>query len=328
MVDDHPIEMDSARAPRREIWLVVVAVLAIATIYRYAWIPGPWQDGLLFAEDVWRLPVAQVGKWFSAWTIGDGQAFAVIAADPLGLDQGWELSQPAFRYWRAGFGWLAWVASLGQDRWVPYGMAIVGAAAIAAAFLLAVRLRPRLGRSAWLIVLNPAIFIAFAGDTAEALAVLALAYTLATGRWWASAALGVIRPSFLIALVGRWRTLLWGALAAVALGLLWVLRFGLDMGQYGGNFTLPYVGYMNAPSVQSIGLAILATTTLVVGLRRRDWSWVASPLLVLCFSEFLVADPANGWRAAGMLFVLWAFGPGFSAISVDSVEPRSVWVPA
>jgi hypothetical protein len=148
--------MDESRAPRREVWVVGMSLAVAALLYRYAWIPGPWEDGLQFAEQAWRLPVVGVGKWFSAWTIGDGQTFAVIAADPLGLDEGWELSQPAFRYWRAGFGWLAWVASLGRAEWVPYGMAIVGVVAIVLAFLLAVRLRPRLGRSAWLIVLNPA----------------------------------------------------------------------------------------------------------------------------------------------------------------------------
>ncbi len=67
-----------------------------------------------------------VGRWFSAWTIAGGRAFAVIAADPLALDEGWEMSQPAFRYWRAGLGWAAWLVSLGQSHCAPDGMAIVG----------------------------------------------------------------------------------------------------------------------------------------------------------------------------------------------------------
>jgi hypothetical protein len=329
MSDDLPQRMNQKHVPRREIWLVALLVVITAVWCRYVWIPGPWREGLQFADDVWRIPVTGVGKWFSAWTVGDGQAFAVIAADPLGLDQGWELSQPAYRYSRAGFGWLAWVVSLGQSAWVPYGMAIVGTVSVVGAFVLAVRLRPELGPSSWLLVLNPAIFIAFAGDTAEALAVLALAFTIASGRWWASVALGVIRPSFLVALVGRWRSLLWGALAATTLGVLWTLRFGLETGQYGGNFAPPYAGYWRAPSLAAIGLAILATVTLLRGVRRRDWGWAASGLLVICFSEFLVENPADGWRTGGMLLVLWAFGPGYEPSPTALVDsPGAISVPA
>lgn len=319
-------EVDRSDAPRRELLLVGLTLVVVAVLYRYAWIPGPWQEGLQFAEEVWRISVTGVGRWFSAWTIGDGQAFAVIAADPLGLDEGWELSQPAFRYWRAGFGWLSWAASLGQERWVPYGMAIAGVLALVATFLLAARLRPHLGRSAWLLVLNPAVFIAFAGDTSETLAVLALAYSLASGRWWASAALGVIRPSFLVALVGRWRSLTWGVFSAVTLGALWVVRFGLETGQYGSNFALPFAGYISEPSIQSLALAVFASLTVALGLRHRNWGWIASGLLVLCFSGFVVAEADNGWRAAGMLFVLWAFRPDYAGSVLGGRAPSGSMV--
>lgn len=301
----------TARTHRREIWLAAITLAILAVAYRYAWIPGPWEEGLQFARGVWRIPVEDVGKWFAAWTIGDGQLFAVIAADPLGLDEGWEMIQPAFRYWRAGFGWLAWAASLGQERWVPYGMAIVGAASMVATFLLAVRLRPELGRRAWLLVFNPAVLIAFAGDTAEGLGILALTYAIASGRVWASVAVALIRPSFLIALVGRWRLLRWGASMALVSGVWWIAHFGWEPSQYGSNFALPFVGYFDEPSWHSVALGAFACVTIWRGWQHRDWSWVASGIMVICFSGFILADPTNGWRVAGTLYVVWAFGPGY-----------------
>jgi len=311
MDDDDPLNMNESRALRLEIGLAALALAVLAVAYRYAWTPGPWEEGLQFARDEWRIAVGDVGRWFSAWTIGDGQLFAVIASDPLGLDEGREMIQPAFRYWRAGYGWLAWAASLGQERWVPYGMAIVGAASIVSTFLLTVRLRPELGRRAWFLVFNPAVLIAFAGDTAEGLGILALAYSIASGRVWVPAALGVIRPSFLIALVGRWKLLLWGAVTALVSGAWWITHFGWEPSQYGSNFALPFAGYFDEPSLQTLALGAFASVTIWRGLQHRDWAWVASGIMVVCFSGFILANGSNGWRVAGMLFVLWAFGPGY-----------------
>jgi len=313
MDDDDSLNMNESRTLRLEIGLAALALAVLAIAYRYAWTPGPWEEGLQFARDEWRIAVGDVGFWFSAWTIGDGQLFAVIASDPLGLDEGWKMIQPAFRYWRAGFGWLAWAASLGQESWVPYGMAIVGGASIVSTFLLTVRLRPQLGRRAWFLVFNPAVLIAFAGDTAEGLGVLALAYAIATGRVWASAALAVIRPSFLIALVGRWKVLRWGALTALVTGVWWIFHFGWEASQYGSNFALPFVGYGDEPSLQSLALGAFASATIWRGWRNRDWAWVASGIMVVCFSGFILGNGTNGWRVAGMLYVLWAFGPGYEA---------------
>jgi hypothetical protein len=298
--------------PGREAWVVGIGLVLIALVYRYSWIPGSWETLLRDIETSIGLPVSGVGRWFSAWAAGDGQAFAVIAVDPLGLDQGWVLMDPAYRYGRAGFGWLAWAASLGQHAWVPYGMATVGAVSVAVLFFLAQRLHPLLGMRSWLMVLNPAVFIAFAGDTAESLAMLALAWSLASGQAWASAALGTIRPTFGVALIGRWRMFIWAAAAAVIFGGLWILRFGFDWGQYGGRLGPPLVGYFDDLSLQSALLGAFAVLTLVRGLRHRDWAWMASAVFILCFREDVLGAGHNAWRAAGMLFVLWAFGPGYS----------------
>lgn len=291
---------------------VGAGVMVLALLYRYEWVPWNWEALIQQAVETWGLSVADVGPWFSAWAYGDGQVFAVIASDPLGLDEGWLLGHPAYRYGRAGFGWLTWMVSLGQEQWIPYAMALIGASALVTTFVLAAKLRPTLGPGAWLIVLNPAVLIGFAGDTAETLGVLTLAWALATNQWWASAATAVIRPTFLVALAGRWRLLVAGVGTAAIFGVLWIIRFGFDLTQYGGGLGFPFVGYVEEPSLQSIGLALSAVVTVGLGWRHQNWGWVACGIFILCFAGGVVESAVNGWRAAGMLFVLWAFGPNYS----------------
>lgn len=299
----------TSRVSKLEIALVSLAVLGLALVYRYAWISPHWESHLAGAQATWDIPVDGVGRWFSAWTIGDGQAFAVIASDPLGQDQGLLLRQPGYRYGRAGFGWLAWIASLGQPKWVPYGMAAVGLLGLVGGLLLAIHLRPTLGRAAWMIVLNPAVLIGFAGDTSETVAVFALGLAMATGYGWVAMAVGVIRPTYLFALSARWKLLVWGAAATVALGLFSISRFGLDLSQYAGRLGIPLVGYAEAMSLSSALLGLLALVTVLVGIRAGNPAWVISGILVLCFTNRVLQEAVNSWRAAGLLFVLWAFGP-------------------
>ena len=317
--------MNSRISLRVEIALAAVLVVVLALVFRAVWLPISWDLHLAAMEDRWGLSVTGVGRWFSAWTLGDGQAFAVIAADPLALDEVGQFGQPAYRFMRAGFGWLAWMGSLGREAWIPYGLALAGALAVAANFGLAAWLRPRLGRSAWLLAFNPAVFIGFAGDTAEGLGVLFLSLALVTGGRWASMLLGLTRPSYLVALAGRFRQMAWGLAATAVLLGYGLVRFGFDLTQFGGRMTFPFVGYVVDPAPMSILIAVLALGTLIGGIRTRDLSWVISGLFVLSLSRNVVADPVNAWRAAGMLPVLWAFGPGYEPTAATSGvgEPAS-----
>ena len=289
--------------------------IAIALAYRYAWIPADWEFGLGRASEIFDLPQYSVGSWFSGWTTGDGQAFAVIATDPLGLDQGWRLGYPVYRYSRAGFGWLAWIASLGRAEWVPYGLALVGSVALLLSLWLAYRLRPTLGRKAWIIFFNPALLLAFARDTSEHVGLVALTWAIATGHIWVSAALGMIRPSFLVALVGRWKQVVVGGLAAIGLTTMWLFRFGFNPDEFGGAFDWPLVGYLEVPTLQSTALILFAILTIGRGAMTRQLGWVASGVLVLILSAAVLEDPTNSWRAAGFLFIIWAFGPGYNPAS-------------
>jgi len=233
------------------------ALVVVALIYRYTWIHASWDAPLARIHDVVGLPVQGAGKWFSAWAAGDRQTFAIMASDPLGLDEGWHITQPVYRYLRVGFAWLVWMTSLGQEHWIPYAMAIVGALGIIGTFLLAVRLRPELGLRAWLLAFNPALLIGFAGDTAETAGLFVLVWAVATESRWSSVALAVIRPSYLVALIGRHKLAPWAAV----LGVVWCLRFGLDMDQFAPILGPPFMGYMVEPSVQSLLLLGLAVTT-------------------------------------------------------------------
>lgn len=307
---------------KREVLVVAALFIALAMIYRYAWIPTEWEVGLQAASDTLNLPFTTAGRWFSAWAIGDGQAFAAIAADPVGFREGAYLDDPVYRYSRAGFGWLAGVASLAHVEWIPQGLAVVSSLTLIGIFLITLRLRPILGASAWFILLNPAVFIAFAGDTAESLGVLALTWTMATGKWWAAAALGVIRPSFIVALWGRWRLFLASAVTAAAFGAIWITQFGSPLGLSSQILGPPVVGYLADPSPLGVFLASLAAVSIGMGIKHRNWAWAVSGLFILCLTETVVGEAVHGWRAAGMLFVLWAFGPDYSGPVLPRVSSR------
>ena len=315
--------MSMRREHRFEI--VVVSLIALMTAFyvRAEYIP-PWADqNLELAVEKWGLPVSDVGPWFSAWTLGDGQAFAVIASDPLGLEIGDELRDPGYRYQRAGYSWLVWAGSGGQPGLIPYALAAVGGLAIIGILILAISRRERLGPLVWFLVLNPALYIGFAGDTAEPLAILFLGLALASSRPWAGVALGVTRPDYLLALLGRWKTFGYGVAAAALLVGYAVIRFGFETLIPGGArlFGLPLAGYIENPSAAGWALAVLAVVTLAIGVRFRNWTWVVVGLYVLCFSHTVVLDPVNAWRAAGLMPVLWAFGPRV-ATTQGTAEPE------
>jgi hypothetical protein len=190
-------------------------------------------------------------------------------------------------------------------------MALGGAIFVASNFILASKVRERLGLRAWLMVANPALYIGFAGDTAEPMAMFFLGLALAVGAVWAGAVLGVTRPDWLIATLWRWKPFLGGVAAAVLLGLYAVAIFGFDgMVATAGRLGVPFGGYLAHPSAAGWLLAAFALATVARGLQRRDWAWVAVGTFVLCFSDDVLMAPVNAWRVAGLIPVLWAFGTG------------------
>lgn len=301
---------------RYEFILIILIVVAGALYARAEYIPTFSDRHVENAEEKYGLDVGDPGPWFSAWSIGDGQAFAVIAADPTGMKLSAEIEEAAYRYSRAGFAWIVAAASLGHEDWIPYGMAVVGILSLLAITWLAISLRDQVGVRIWILVLNPALYLGFAGDTAEPLGMFFLAYAMATGSIWAAAALGVTRPSYLIGLLGRWRQVGVGVGATVAILVYGLFRFGVEnFIPDGGRVGLPLRAYFEHSTPWGWLVALAAAATLMVGIRKRDWAWIASGLLILCLGTDVTANPVNALRAAGMIPVLWAFGPGFQAIT-------------
>jgi hypothetical protein len=118
------------------------------------------------------------------------------------------------------------------------------------------------------------------------------------------------------------------AAAALVVGYA-VIRFGFEtlLPQGAKLFGVPLTGYLESPTLAGLALAVLALVTLVVGARHRNWTWVAVGVYILCFSYTVVLDPVNAWRAAGLMPVLWAFGPRPSR-SQDVTEPEDSSVAA
>jgi hypothetical protein len=300
------------RRYRLEIVLVAAIVLIAATFVRWNAIPSFADRHVQVAEERYSFEVGEPGPWFSAWSLGDGLVYVLIGIDPSGEHLASEILEVGYRFARAGYGWAGWAVSLGQERFVPQALAIVGGLSVLGLLRVAVRMRPRLGPRTWLMVFNPALFIGVAADTSEPLGILLLAAGMASGSWVAAVLLGVTRPTFLLGLWPRWKLFVPGILAAVSLALYSLVTFGAEtLFRGGGRLTFPLLAYIEHPSLWRVLLAVLATATVVVGVGKRDWSWVVSGLFVLCFGFDVLRAPTNAWRAAGLIPVLWAFGPGY-----------------
>src|SRR5919106_1301275 len=137
-----------ATSRRTELMLAVGIVILGALFARAVYIPPYAERHVANAEVKYDIEVGSPSKWFSAWSVGDGVVYAVIAADPSGGKLGVEVRDPAYRFIRAGFAWLVWLVTFGQEKLIPYGMAGVGGLAVLGSLILAARLRPRLGARA------------------------------------------------------------------------------------------------------------------------------------------------------------------------------------
>ena len=301
-----------SRPNRLEVLLVAVIVVICAFYVRWTYIPSFPDRHVAASEARFDFDVGDPGPWFSAWSLGDGQAYVLIAIDPTGEKLAEEVPEAGYRFSRAAFGWLGWALSVGQNSMIPYSLLMVGLLSVIGLLAAAVSLRPRLGTRARLILCNPAIYIGLAGDTAEPLALLLLVLALASESRIAAAALGITRPDFLVSLWGKWRLFLPGALSAIALLAYSSIAFGvLSLTSASVRIGPPLAGFASELSFGGVVLALVAIATVVLGVKEKDWSWIVSGAFVLCFAPDVLANSANAWRAAGFLPVLWAFGTNY-----------------
>jgi len=108
----------------------------------------------------------------------DGVYYYAIARDPLARGREHKLiDRGSYRYGHPGFGWLAWLASAGQAKPLPYVMLAVALACVAIAAAVASLLAADLSLSPWwglVVAVNPGLIFAVTELTSEAAGVAAL----------------------------------------------------------------------------------------------------------------------------------------------------------
>jgi hypothetical protein len=262
--------------------------------------------------------------FFLVWTRGDGQVFVALAADPLARGPAADLADLDYRFGRIGFAWLGWLVSLGQQRFIPVALFSVNVMALGLMGAMVANAEKRLGRRALLALLNPALYLGFAGDTAETVAVVAATGAVLAEAGWirlgASAILGTFR-SELLTVVPMARARVAKALMVGASTSALVRAIGVALAGYwsgsAGALGLPMAGYLvalqrNDPLTSALMGAFLAVVlaTLYEGLRHRSgWpraAFVSTSLLLLCLTPKMLED-SNVLRVAGALPLLWAF---------------------
>ena len=265
-----------------------------------------------------QMDVGPSEAWFASGLNGDGATFVIMAGDPLGRGPGQLLRYPAYRYSRVGYSWLAAAVVAGREGLLLLGLSAVGLASFGVVGWIAFRLEERRGIAAWLLLLNPALLVGFIWDTAESLAVVLLSLALWRGSAWATASVVLVRPSYILALGSRTSHLLLGALGAVLIKGIWSVRFQESFFSGAWNLTFPIKGFLDTPSAVGLLVLLAGAATMVIGLFRRDLGWALSGLLVVSMGAVVYDTPINALRAAGMLPVLWAFGPGYQGQPKDS----------
>lgn len=291
---------------------LVLLVVGMLVAVRWATTgPNDLQDIERF-EIVTGIRIGPENAFFASGLNGDGATFAAVALDPLGENISETLRVRSFRYLRIGYPWLAALLTLGQGQLVLLGLAIVGLVAAGVVAWVASRLNEQRGPWAWLLIANPALIIGVLRDTAEPLALALIAVSIYSGSAVAGLSVSIVRPTYLVALVGRWRVFLGGLLIAALVKVYWSWHFVEPLTTGGFNLSWPFDGILEAPTPLGWALVLAAVATAAVGVIRSDWSWVLSGAFVLCLGEVVFDTPMNAVRAAGYLPVLWAFGPRYT----------------
>lgn len=144
----------------------------------------------------------------------DGSFFYAVAIDPLARGEARGLiDRAAYRYAHPGYGWAAWILSVGRPTLVPLALFVIGLVSMGVAAASAALIARRFGWSAWwgglLIALNPGLIFSVTADTSEPIG-LALAGLLILAwlnkRWvWVavlSVALSLTKEPLMIVPVG------------------------------------------------------------------------------------------------------------------------------
>lgn len=199
----------------------------------------------------------------------DGVYYYAIALDPFATGEEHGLIDlAAHRYGHPAYGWLARVASLGNDKWIPealLGLSLLGMA-VGAYVVSRLASALQLG-SPWaglLVALNPGLLFAVAADTSEALSTAFLALAL----WFWLRNRRILATPFLVALCFFKFQLV---LVPVGLGL-WELIRSLR--------TRPWVIPWKTLTLLSIGPVLFALWQIYVFDRLGEWPTSLGPELL------------------------------------------------
>lgn len=292
--------------------LVTVMVAATVVGMRLAVSGTDELEDLAWFEESTGISVGPDTAFFANGLAGDGATFVIMALDPIGSDIGNLLYLPSYRYLRFGFSWIAQALVGGSEGLILLGLSAVGVVSLGFTAYLASRLNETRGSWAWLLVVNPALIMGVLSDTAEPLALALITLAIFAGSTWLACLVAIIRPSFLVAMAGRWRALAIGAGIAVLSKAYWSWHFEESYLPGVSILDWPLLGVVASPTILGWILTGSALITAIIGVARKDWAWIISGLLVLCFGQVVMGTSAiNAFRAAGFLPVLWAFGPNY-----------------
>lgn len=290
--------------------LFALIVVAVVVSFRVA-LNSEGMDLIEQFEQASGIEVGPDHSFFGAGLDGDGATVVIVALDPFGTDLGLRIFDSSYRYTRLAHPWLAMLVTAGSPNLILLGVSLVGLLAVGILAYIASANREQLGWRSWLLIANPALILGVLGDTTEPLSALLLTLSLMTGSAVFGAATAMSRPSYLVALWGRWRVLAVGVSVAALVRLIWSSRLETPFLEGGRNLDWPLVGIVDSPSVTGALVMLAGICTAVVGLARRDWGWVGGGLFVLLFAEPVVSGPTHMLRAAGYLPVLWGLGPNW-----------------
>jgi hypothetical protein len=199
----------------------------------------------------------------------DGAYFYAIARDPLATGEAHRLLDQAPYYWgHPGYGWAAWLASVGgHPGVVPDALLAVGLLSLLVAGAGASLLAGSLGWTPWgglAVALNPGLVFAAANDTSETLGATLLVLGLLAyvrGRpAWVLGLLGALclvkEPFLLVPLaIGGWELRRGNRRPLVPLAvvpaLIWWLYVRVQLGSFpfgqgSSRLTAPFVGWERA----------------------------------------------------------------------------------
>lgn len=298
---------------------MVVAVVLVRAV-----VAGPGDlDRFDQFETTADVTIGPRSEYFAVGLSGDGAAYAIIAADPLGRDAGNLLFQSSYRYWRYAYPIAGRAAVFGHEESILLGLSIVNLVAVALVTYAGSYLNERIGWRAWLIVCNPAVLIGAIGDTAEPVAVAFLLYGILSGSVILAAMTSFTRPSHIVGFRSLKMLAIAGFTAAGAKAY-WSQHFGESFAEGSGALGVPFAGVVEVPTVLGVLVVVAAAFTLVIGVLRQDLSWILSGVLIVCLGPAVYELPMNAVRGAGMLPVLWALGPRFS----DTIPWRELFRPS